>query len=62
VGYALSKDYKSVAQIIREDMSEEEREQLGRNLMNFIEGLEITDLTFLLPLIMRNSGIFKFLL
>lgn len=58
MGFALTSDFKSVARVIMEDMSQEDRNRLASNVRQIFDDLDIADMYTLLPFILNNSGIF----
>lgn len=55
--FILSGQFKSVAEVIRYDMTNAQREQLKDYIMAVATEFEITDLAVLLPMLMSNTSI-----
>lgn len=49
--------FKSVAEVIRNDMTDVQREQLKNHIMAVASEFEVTDLAVLLPMLMSNTSI-----
>lgn len=49
--------FKSLARVLREDLSEDEREQLKQQIIKAVEDNGVEDLLTLIPLLLRNHEI-----